>query len=460
MRGIGKSLKWSLAIVLVLAAAPLRAATNDVNVLVWNHTSDRVAADVRGFALWPLLERIAKETGWNIFVEPGSKHEASAKFKDAPSGQALRLLLGDLNFALVPQTNGPNHLYVFRTGVGSATQQVRPAGGATAKTGRRVPNELIVRVRPGTDIEALARLLGAKIVGRIPELNAYRFQFENDEVTENARKLLAGNPDVASVQDNYFVDVPQFPETVAGMVAPETKLKLDPPEAGACQVVIGLVDTALQTLSPPLEAFVKERVSVVGDSKLDPSEPTHATATFNAAYQAMQSAGITTTRVQTISVNVFDGSSANTFNVAAGMITAGNRGATVINASLGGYGDSPLLRDAVKQLASHNIPVFAAVGNDGSSSAFYPAAYPEVISVTAVERGKVAPYANLGTQPDAAAPGSVLFSYNGVTYGSRGTSVSSAAVAGIAAGLAGANCQPWSQVIPTVEKNLPVPTAK
>ena len=77
--------------------------------------------------------------------------------------------------------------------------------------------------------------------------------------------------------------------------------------------------------------------------------------------------------------------------------------------------------------------------------------------MTAVERGKVASYANVGTPPDAGAPGTVIFSYNGLTYGSRGTSVSSAAAAGIAAGMADRSCAPWSQVIPAVQKALAVP---
>lgn len=179
---------------------------------------------------------------------------------------------------------------------------------------------------------------------------------------------------------------------------------------------------------------------------------------MNAFIQAMQASGKTSSSVQTVFVDVFGGSSsANTFNVAAGMILAGNRGATVINASLGGYGESPILYDAVQQLAAHNIPVFAAVGNDGSTTPFYPAAIPGVVSVTAVERGKIASYANVGTTPDVAAPGGVVFSYNGLIYGSRGTSVSSAAATGVAAGLADSTCAPWSKVIPVVEKTLAVP---
>ena len=90
---------------------------------------DRVSADVRGEALWPLLEDIAHQTGWHIFVEPGAERNASVKFKDLPSGDALKMLLGDLNFALVPQTNAPALLYVFRTTMQNATRRV-----AVAKT--------------------------------------------------------------------------------------------------------------------------------------------------------------------------------------------------------------------------------------------------------------------------------------------------------------------------------------
>jgi len=45
-----------------------------------------------------------------IFVEPGAEHKASRNQEPAVR-EALKMLLGDLNFALVPQTNGPSLLY-------------------------------------------------------------------------------------------------------------------------------------------------------------------------------------------------------------------------------------------------------------------------------------------------------------------------------------------------------------
>ena len=110
-----RQLRMGLCLGCASRSVRLRARAADTNLLVWHRATDRVDADVRGMALWPLLEKIAVDAGWQIFVEPDTTTRRSAKFKDLPSGEALRMLLGDLNFALVPQTNAVPRLYVFRT---------------------------------------------------------------------------------------------------------------------------------------------------------------------------------------------------------------------------------------------------------------------------------------------------------------------------------------------------------
>ena len=447
-----------LPVVLIVFLAISSAFAAGTNTIFWDRENERVTADVRDWELVPMLEEVAVQSGWNIFLEPDYTHKASVKFKSLPPGEALRRLLGDMNFAMMPQTNGQQRLYVFRTAMGNATQQMRTARPAPRP--KRVPNEIIIRVKPGTDVEALAKSLGAKIVGTIPELNAYRLQFENEEATEAARKKLETNPDVTSVQDNYYVDPPLTPQNVGGIAPPENKLTLDPPKKDGCKVVVVFVDSPLPTLSPELEQLISQRISIAGPATVSDG-PTHQVAMINAFSQAVQASGSGNTSVQIVSVDVFGSdASANTFNVAKGMIVGANKGGTVINASLGGYGYSPILCDVIQQLSTRGIPVFAAVGNDASKVPFYPAGCPGVVSVTSVERGKVASYANKGTQPDVGAPGQVLFNYNGFIYGSRGTSVASAAATGMAAGLADSTCAPWSKVIPAVEKGMPVPSAQ
>jgi thermitase len=451
---LGLLLLWS-------GAAPAPAASATVtNSFVWNKDKEQMSADVRDWELLGLLETIAAETGWHVYVEPDDNFRASVKFKDLPTGQALRRLLGDMNFAMLPQTNGPQRLYVFRTAMGNATKQVRHGNVRSAPKPKKVPNELIIRVKPGTDIEALAKTLGAKIVGKIPELNAYRLQFESEAAAEAARKKLLANPEVTSVENNYYLESPLNPQSLGGRAATPTKLTLSPVKRDSGKVVVGLVDTALQKQTPELEQLIKERVSLAGDSPASSTQPTHADAMLNALAQAMQQAlGDNATGVQIIHVDVFGQSAgANTFTAALGMYEAYKRGATIINDSFGSYGESEIMSEVVKFLAGENVPVFAAVGNDGSATPFSPASIPEVIAVTATERGQIAPYANVGTTPDAAAPGMVMFYFNGLVYGSRGTSVSSAAATGFTAGMADLTGAPFSRVLPVVQKSLAVPT--
>ena len=109
----------------LLLAFGLSAQAATTNTLVWHKNPDRVDADVHSLALPQLLRQITAQTGWRVYVEPGAAHNASAKFKSEPTGNALKMLLGDLNFALVPQTNAPYRLYVFSTRMENATRLVR-----------------------------------------------------------------------------------------------------------------------------------------------------------------------------------------------------------------------------------------------------------------------------------------------------------------------------------------------
>src|SRR5689334_19567576 len=77
------------------------AASDKLN---WNNNS--IDADITSWDLPQLLENIASSTGWKIYLEPNIDRKVSAKFEKLPSGEALRSLLGNLNFVVMPPTNG------------------------------------------------------------------------------------------------------------------------------------------------------------------------------------------------------------------------------------------------------------------------------------------------------------------------------------------------------------------
>lgn len=454
-----------LGLWLGMASTAPGAAAN-TNLLVWHRTADRVDADVRGWDLHGLLERVAMETGWQVYVEPNSNHRASAKFKDLPSGEALRLLLGDLNFALVPRTNASPRLFVFRTAMQNATREVRPSPGRDRReiSPRRVPDQLIVRLKPGADIEAWARLLNAKVIGQIPELDAYLLEFADAAAVEAARVQLGNGTDVAAVDYNYYIEQPEPSRGLLAASTPPLALQLKPP-GDSGRMIVGLVDTAVQPFGGNLDAFFLQQISVAGEATPNPLTPTHGTSMAETILRSLEIVTKGNTSVQILPVDVYGPNPETTsWHVAMGIVQAVNNGATVVNLSLGGAGDSVVLRDVVQSVSARGIPIFAAAGNEPVATPFFPAAYPEVTAVTARAgqasvpgQAAIAPYANYGSFVDLAAPDASIVYFGDRPWYVRGTSAAAAYTSGMAAALAETTRQNWGDIQAILRRNFPVP---
>jgi hypothetical protein len=105
----------------------------------------------------------------------------------------------------------------------------------------------------------------------------------------------------------------------------------------------------------------------------------------------------------------------STTGLARGIDWAVDNGATVINMSLGTLGSSsdPVLQVAVAHALYLEIPLIAAVGNDGPTTnrISYPAAYPGVIGVGNIDWNKgIAATSTRGDWVDVVAPGSIIMS--------------------------------------------------
>lgn len=138
--------------------------------------------------------------------------------------------------------------------------------------------------------------------------------------------------------------------------------------------------------------------------------------------------------VTLVSIRVGDElGSADSFALAAGILAAIDSGAHIINISMGTSEDNPLIEEAVLLAHEKNVLIVAASGNSGGSDALYPAAYPSVISVGAVDaRGEHLDFSNYGTYLSVTAPG---YAIHAAWPGGRhakvsGTSASAPIVAG------------------------------
>lgn len=131
-------------------------------------------------------------------------------------------------------------------------------------------------------------------------------------------------------------------------------------------------------------------------------------------------------------------------NVSAGITFAADNGAQVINLSLGTPINSPILQAAIDYAYNKNRTLVAASGNT-NTAVLYPAAYPNVIAVGAVDVTTArAAFSNFGPELSVVAPGvGIRSTMPGAAYGQKsGTSMAAGYVSGLAAILVGVSPKP------------------
>jgi hypothetical protein len=412
----------------------LGASTPEVS---YDSKTAKLSVRAEGHRLLEVLGQVTAETGWQIFIEPEANPVLHTRFEDVGVGRGIELLVGGMNYALVPQRQGSTKLFVFRTSRDQATLRVTAAEDESPGIIlRRVGNELIVTVEPGTDIEAVARRLGARVTGHLAGTHTYRLTFETDDATTTAATRLPNESGVASVDYNYYVERPSPPESINRGPAPPVSLSLNPPTDDG-GIVVGLVDTGVQALGGDLDQFLLPAKSVSGEVTLPADQLAHGTSMAETILRSVEQATGGSTSIQILPVDIYGTNPrATSFDVALGVQTAVNEGADILNLSLGSYDSAPYLEQVIRDASAEGIVIFAAAGNEPVTDPVYPAAYTEVIAVTASQGSRLAPYANYGTFVDMTAPGSSVVYFNGEPYVVTGTSTAAAYASGLAASVA------------------------
>jgi subtilisin family serine protease len=178
------------------------------------------------------------------------------------------------------------------------------------------------------------------------------------------------------------------------------------PELASCArgIRIGIVDTGIDGTHPAFAGvkFKEQDFTPPGSAK---ASRDHGTGVFSVL------AGLVPHAEYSIGYAFYAESNggpaiSDTTQMLAALNWLKERRVAIANLSFAGPKD-PLLHVAVRQLAMEGVVIVAAAGNEGPNAPpSYPAAYKEVIAVTAVDRN-LAPYryANRGPYIDVAAPG-------------------------------------------------------
>jgi len=141
---------------------------------------------------------------------------------------------------------------------------------------------------------------------------------------------------------------------------------------------------------------------------------------------------------------------ANYSDIASGVYYAADKGAEVINISLGGYANSSALRQAIEYaVGEKGAVVVAGAGNDNTNDPFYPAAYAEVLAVAGTDTNDAkAAFSDYGDWVDVSAPAvTITTTYLGGDWGpAQGTSFAAPFAAGLAS-LLRSQHPTWSEAL-------------
>lgn len=275
------------------------------------------------------------------------------------------------------------------------------------------PNRVIVTFAPGSASQVENAVRGARgnVHHRFDELNAMAIT-----VPPQALNGLRNNPNVIDIEQDavrypmaqtvpYGIPMVQAPDLVAT-------------GADGTGIKVCIIDSGIKANH---EDFAG--ISMTGSASSGQSwntdtcgHGTHVAGTIAAVNNTTGVVGVSPGKVSLHIVKVFDGASC-AWSYASTLIAAAQNcqaaGAKVINMSLGGSTSSRTERQAFDNLNAAGVLSIAAAGNDGNNRSSYPASYDSVMSVAAVDSGKVkADFSQFNSQVEISGPGvDVLSTY-------------------------------------------------
>ena len=320
-----------------------------------------------------------------------------------------------------------------------------------------VAGELLVAYAPGTSEEAegtVVRRSGARTLEDLPgEVRLVSFPSIRREASEAAReRVLArelrdlGHKAGVEAADYNFLREPSFmPDDLRlgnqwGLTRARFPGAWNDAKGGGAKVAI--VDSGVYVKHPDIGRIIAQRDFVEGDAVADDDNGhgTHVTGIAGALTGNGKGVAGGCFECGLLIAKVMGARGFTTDSrIVEGIDWSVNQGADVVNLSLGGPGDSSVLRTAVNRAYGRGAVVVAAAGNEGTRVPRYPAAYSRAIAVSATSAdGRLARFSSRGGWVDLAAPGTNILSTSksGGYDKWSGTSMSAPFVSGLAGLLA------------------------
>jgi subtilisin family serine protease/fibronectin type 3 domain-containing protein len=304
--------------------------------------------------------------------------------------------------------------------------------------------EVIVKLKPSLSQQSINSKLGkfeAKAISKDKHLQLVKLP--KGKGLETFLNELSIDPEILNAEPNYLLKMEYTPNDT--FYSSQWYLpKINVPQAwdvtqGTAGATVAIIDGGVDVTHPDLkDNIISPYNAVNGTTTLVADDHgTHVAGIVAAAINNGAGIAGVAPKTEIMPIDVFNGAAlASISDIASGIYYAADHGAKIINMSLGSQTYSEALETAVNYAYSKGVLLVAAAGNNGTSTPVYPAAFNNVISVSASNSSdQITSWSSFGAYIDIAAPGEDIYSTtpsNTYSYGS-GTSMASPVVAGVAA---------------------------
>jgi hypothetical protein len=387
----------------------------------------------------------------------------------AAARAASRIGVRTLPYARYSPNLYPACSYAFRDSDGECRDQpvLSSGGGANGPSGKRANG-------PRRDASQAAAALGSRTVADeiVAEIDGSLTAAQSDELArrhglarlqsqdfpligasiglfrvtdrrsvETVSRELATDTNVRAVQPNFrYLLQEQKAALAEGDPAQYALAKLRLPEAHmlahGANVTIAVIDSGIDARHPELANAVADSFDALGSKDGPHVHGTGVAGAIAAHARLMGSAPA----ARILAIRAFgsspNGAESTSFIVLRGLDYAAAHGAQIVNMSFAGPKDS-LIERGIAAAAAKGIVMVAASGNAGPKSPpLYPAAYPDVIAVSATDaQDRLFAASNRGSYVAVSAPGVDIFlpAPDEKYQMTSGTSFSAAYVSGLVA---------------------------
>ncbi len=325
-----------------------------------------------------------------------------------------------------------------------------------------VPGHVLVRVLPGTDINALAASFGSTVQDQVLGIDIYSLATPNGTTEDAFAAQIGADLRVVYAEVDRFLASPEVegepfhlpfdrspkPQTYA---ASATYLQINVgktislfrsgqgrPLATGHGMIVAVLDTGVDFMHPDLRRNLMPGFNMLAPGQL-PSDIADGTTNAEFGHGTMIAGIIVRLAplVRILPVRVINGDGKGTLlDLAKGIGYAISQHANVINISLSCSVTSSVLRETLDASEASGMLIVSAAGNLNTSQVNPPAAHNGSVAVAAVEEdNRKSPYSNYGNFVRVVAPGSNIRStYPGGQYATwSGTSFAAPFVAAQAA---------------------------